>query len=43
MRINCPSKPASVECVMVLHLLENVSDPSHILDEIWRILVPEGR
>ncbi len=38
-----PIQTASVECVMVLHLLENVSDPSHILDEIWRILVPEGR
>lgn len=38
-----PIETASVQCVVVLHLLENVSDPSQILDEIWRILVPEGK
>lgn len=38
-----PIETASVQCVVVLHLLENVSDPSEILDEIWRILVPEGK
>ncbi|MGB7286621.1 MAG: methyltransferase domain-containing protein [Salaquimonas sp.] len=38
-----PIETASVECVVVLHLLENALDPSHILNEIWRILVPEGK
>lgn len=38
-----PIETASVQCVIVLHLLENVSEPSEILDEIWRILVPEGK
>jgi len=38
-----PIESASVECVMALHLLENVSDPAQMLQEIWRVLVPEGR
>ena len=38
-----PIETSSAECVIVLHLLENVSDPSQMLEEIWRILVPEGR
>ena len=38
-----PIETASVQCVVVLHLIENVSDPSQILNEIWRILVPEGK
>lgn len=38
-----PLETASVECVILLHLLENVSDPAAMLDEVWRVLVPEGR
>lgn len=38
-----PIETASVDCVVVLHLIENVSEPSRVLDEIWRILVPEGK
>lgn len=38
-----PLTSASVEVVIVLHLLENVANPALVLDEIWRILVPEGR
>lgn len=38
-----PIETASVQCVVVLHLIENVADPGEVLDEIWRILVPEGK
>lgn len=38
-----PLETSSVQCVIAVHLLENVSDPAAILEEIWRILVPEGR
>ena len=38
-----PLETASVECVILLHLLENVSDPAAMLNEVWRVLVPEGR
>lgn len=38
-----PIETASVQCVVVLHLIENVADPAQILNEIWRILVPEGK
>jgi len=38
-----PLETGSVECVVLLHLLENVSDPAAMLNEVWRVLVPEGR
>ncbi len=38
-----PIETASVQCVVLLHLLENVPDPAAMLDEVWRILVPEGK
>lgn len=38
-----PIETASVQCVVILHLIENVADPAQILNEIWRILVPEGK
>ena len=38
-----PLETASVECIILLHLLENVSDPAAMLNEVWRVLVPEGR
>lgn len=38
-----PLATASVQCVLVVHVLENTFDPIHVLDEIWRVLVPEGK
>jgi SAM-dependent methyltransferase len=38
-----PLETASVQCVVLLHLLENVADPADVLSEVWRVLVPEGR
>lgn len=38
-----PLATASVQCVIAMHVLENTSDPAHVLEEVWRVLVPEGR
>jgi len=38
-----PLETSSVQCIVLLHLLENVADPAEALNEIWRVLVPEGR
>lgn len=38
-----PLATNSVQCVVVVHVLENTFDPIHVLDEIWRVLVPEGK
>ena len=38
-----PLATGSVQCVVVVHVLENTFDPIHVLDEIWRVLVPEGK
>lgn len=38
-----PLATNSVQCVVAVHVLENTFDPIHVLDEIWRVLVPEGK
>lgn len=38
-----PLETGSVQCIVAIHLLENALDPAAMLDEIWRVLVPEGR
>ena len=38
-----PVANASMECIILMHALENVAEPAALLDEIWRILAPEGR
>ena len=38
-----PLSNASVDLVVMVHLLENVADPAAVLQEVWRVLAPEGR
>ncbi|WP_075997599.1 class I SAM-dependent methyltransferase [Salaquimonas pukyongi] len=38
-----PLATSSVQCAVLLHVLENTFDPSLVLDEVWRVLVPEGK
>lgn len=38
-----PLANASVDCLVLLHVLENTADPADVLEEAWRVLVPEGR
>lgn len=38
-----PVTNASVDCVVLLHALETAGDPSALLEEVWRVLAPEGR
>ncbi|MCB1387514.1 MAG: methyltransferase domain-containing protein [Nitratireductor sp.] len=38
-----PLATGSVQCIVMMHVLENASDPALVLDEVWRVLVPEGR
>lgn len=38
-----PLSESSFECVICAELLEHVSDPEHILQEIHRVLVPGGK
>ncbi len=38
-----PLRDESVNRVFLMHTLENASDPSAVLDEVWRVLKPEGQ
>ncbi|MCB1537358.1 MAG: methyltransferase domain-containing protein [Rhodospirillales bacterium] len=38
-----PLAGASVDYVLVIHDLEFAEDPGAVLDEVWRVLKPEGR
>lgn len=37
-----PLANASVNCMVMLHMLENTADPAHTLEEACRVLAPEG-
>jgi ubiquinone/menaquinone biosynthesis C-methylase UbiE len=38
-----PLEPASIDVVCVANLLEDVSDPATVIDEIYRVLKPGGK
>lgn len=38
-----PISNSSVDLVILFHVLENSSDPLETLQEVWRVLAPEGR
>jgi SAM-dependent methyltransferase len=38
-----PLPDASVERVLIVHGLETAEHPSAVLEEVWRVLAPEGR
>ena len=38
-----PLPSACVDCVVMVHELEYAEDPSAVLDDVWRVLKPEGR
>lgn len=38
-----PLANSSVDVLILLHALENTSDPIDVLNEVWRVLAPEGK
>jgi len=38
-----PLKDASMDRILIVHMLEHTEDPQHMLREVWRILAPGGR
>lgn len=38
-----PLPNASIERVLLMHALETMNTPIHLLDEVWRVLMPGGK
>ena len=41
--VSIPLEPASIDVVCIANLLENVANPSAVIDEIYRLLKPGGK